>query len=136
MSSALRILVIDDEPGVRDILSELLTEEGHDVAIAPDGVAGLALFSERSFDLVITDLTMPQMSGLAVVLEVRRLAPCAVCILTSGWTERPVPGGLDVSVADMVLQKPFQFDQVLDSVKRAGELHHQRIAATVARHGT
>ncbi len=131
-ASALRILVIDDEAGVRDVLCELLSEEGHEVASAASGAEGLACFGAGRFDLVITDLAMPKLDGLEVTREVRRRDPTAICILISGWIEQRSPNGLDPSIADLILHKPFHFDEVISSVERAAALRRERVAELAA----
>lgn len=127
---ALRILVIDDEAGVRDVLCELLSDEGHHVAAAASGAEGLARFGTGSFDVVITDLAMPRLDGLEVAREVHRRDPTAICILTSGWLEQRTRAGLDPSIADLTLHKPFHFDEVVSSVERAARLRRERVAAS------
>lgn len=127
-AGALRILVIDDEAGVRDVLCELLSEEGHHVTAAASGAEGLACFGAGTFDVVITDLAMPKLDGLEVTREVRRRDPMAICILTSGWIEQRSRAGLDPSIADLVLHKPFHFDEVISSVARAAALRRERVA--------
>ncbi|MFN7951777.1 MAG: response regulator [bacterium] len=129
LAHRLRILVIDDEAGVREILGELLSEEGHAVTLAASGGEGLARFGEAPFDLVITDLAMPKVTGLEVAREIRRRDSRAVCILTSGWPDQRSRDGLDSSVADIVLTKPFHLDEVLAAVDRGARLRRTRLAA-------
>lgn len=129
-SLRLEILVIDDEVGVREILGELLTEEGYSVTLAASGSEGLERFDAGSFDLVITDLAMPKVTGLEVAREIRRRDSCAVCILTSGWPDQRSRDGLDASIADLVLTKPFHLDEVIAAVERGAALRRARLAAS------
>lgn len=111
------------------MLCELLSDEGHEVTAAASGTEGLACFGPGSFDVVITDLAMPKLDGLEVAREVHRRDPTAICILTSGWLEQRSRNGLDASIADLVLHKPFHFDEVISSVARAAALRRERVAA-------
>lgn len=66
-----KILVIDDEPGIRGLLATVLERKGHDVRLANSGRTGLALLRRESPDVTVLDLSMPEMDGLAVVREIR-----------------------------------------------------------------
>ena len=67
-----RILVIDDEPDVREMLQFLLEEEGFQVETAPDGTSGIAKLAGRDYDLVLLDLMLPDLSGMEVLQRIRR----------------------------------------------------------------
>ena len=81
----MRVLVIDDEPFVRDTLGEILRQQHHDVVVADDGISGLARFREGAFDLVMTDLAMPGMSGWQVAQAVKAARPQVPVVLVTGW---------------------------------------------------
>jgi CheY-like chemotaxis protein len=66
-----RILVADDEEGLRSFIAEVLETEGHEVVTVPDGAAAIAELSKRGFDLVVTDLKMPKTDGMSVLRHVR-----------------------------------------------------------------
>ncbi len=78
------ILLVDDEPLVRDALASALENKGHSVVKAANGLEGLKRFSERSFDLVVTDVIMPDMEGIGMIMEIRRKAPDTKIIAISG----------------------------------------------------
>jgi CheY-like chemotaxis protein len=80
----MRVLVIDDEKGIRDILRDFLGVLGHDAEVAADGVGGLARLTEGRYDLVLTDLVMPGMSGLAVAQTIRQQYPDLRIIVITG----------------------------------------------------
>lgn len=107
----LRILCIDDDPGVCTGLQEALSGDGHDVACAEGGAAGIAMFRAaradgRSFEVVITDLGMPDVDGREVVRTVRSESPETPVILLSGWGRQlRSEGGVPEGVA-LVLDKP------------------------------
>ena len=85
-----RVLVIDDDPSVREVVSFLLTSFGYDCETAADGRNGLVRFDEGSWDLVITDLVMPQMSGWDVVEAIRRRAPTMPIVLITALNDPAV----------------------------------------------
>ena len=82
-----RVLVIEDEPALRDISCEFLQMLGYEVEGARNGADGLALLARQSFDLVMTDLRMPVLDGWGVVEGVRRIAPGVPVIMLSGSNE-------------------------------------------------
>src|SRR3990172_4820559 len=80
-----RVLIIDDEPGLREILSEALRLDGHEVVTADSGRAALGAFARRAFDLVLTDLGMPDISGVELARELKATRPDLPVGLISGW---------------------------------------------------
>ena len=70
------VLVVDDEPSIHFVVEVFLREAGYFVGDAKDGVAGLRMFKERPWDLVITDGAMPEMRGEQLAEEIRKLSPC------------------------------------------------------------
>jgi DNA-binding response OmpR family regulator len=93
-----RILVIDDEEGIRHLYRAVLESEGYEVHTAEDGAAGLRLFGERSFDLVITDIVMPEKEGLETIQELLRMRPGLKILAVSG-------GGIGSPFTYLVLAK-------------------------------
>jgi DNA-binding response OmpR family regulator len=79
-----RILVADDDARIREMLREAVTDFGYDVDVAPDGRTALTKFTDRSADLVITDLMMPGLNGLQLAAELRVLHPGLPIILITG----------------------------------------------------
>lgn len=101
-----RVLVVDDEAGIRKVVRDALDREGHEVATAVDGQEALELFGERAFDLVVTDLAMPRLDGLELVRELRKSSPAPVLVLTVRGEEREKIRLLDAGADDYVT-KPF-----------------------------
>ncbi len=104
-----RILVVDDEPHIRRILTALLGMEGFEVELARDGEEGLALWSSRSFDLVILDLVMPAANGLEVLSKIRSdpdRGSMPVIILTGKGQDADRHAAM-AGGADDFLTKPF-----------------------------
>ena len=81
-----RALVIDDDPGVCQFVSDLLAELGFECHTANDGAHGLARFDEGGWDLVVTDLTMPKMNGWQVIEAIRRRAPTMPIVLVTAFS--------------------------------------------------
>ena len=111
-----RVLVIDDEPHVREILAEILRVQKHEVVEAALGVEGLIRFREGSFDLVMTDLAMPGMSGWQVAQAIKAERPEVPVVLVTGWGVEVPPDQLRQNGVDRVMTKPFRFEDVRDVV--------------------
>ena len=111
----LRILVVDDEPMVRLVTTKLLRLRGHTVDDADGGAAALDCLAALQYDLVITDLSMPGMSGRELAAEVRRRFPALPVVLLTGDTDAEAEGS-DVSA---VVKKPFQLDALEAVVQQA-----------------
>lgn len=110
----LRVLVVDDEPFIRTTVSMLLALEGHSVETAADGAAGLRLAQQQLPDVILTDLHMQHLDGLALLAAVRRnpaLAHTRVVLLTG---DNPSEVGVKIGPrADAQLTKPFTRAQLL-----------------------
>ncbi len=102
-----RVLVVDDEPVVRAALSEVLAAEGHAVTACADGPAALERFREEAFDLVVTDLSMPGMSGWELAGRVKAQRPETPVLLITGWGDQIDPAEARAKGVDRVLAKPF-----------------------------
>lgn len=102
-----KILVIDDEEEVREILRDLLVSQGHSVATCADGESGLARLQEEPFDLLITDLAMPRLTGWQVATLVKRRSPTTPVALVTGWGDRIDPEEARAKGVDFIVAKPF-----------------------------
>jgi CheY-like chemotaxis protein len=112
-----RLLVVDDEPAIRDLFQTLLSEEGYDVCVAKDGFDALAQMRGALPDLIVTDLKMPNMSGFELLSVVRRRFPQIPTIAISGEFHPPVePLGV---LADAFFPKPHTSEELFAKV---GEL--------------
>jgi GAF domain-containing protein/CheY-like chemotaxis protein len=106
------VLVIDDEPLVRETLGEILRQQHHVVVVADDGASGLARFREGAFDLVMTDLAMPGMSGWQVAQAVKAARPKVPVVLVTGWGVEVEAEELQTHGVNHVMTKPFRFEDV------------------------
>jgi signal transduction histidine kinase len=117
-SETLSVLVVDDEETVRETLAEMVESLGHRASIAAGGVTALALLEAGSFDLVFTDLSMPEMDGIEVAREVRRRRPGLPIVIVTGYGKDAVRSHGAGDAADAVIGKPFAFEQVEEILKR------------------
>jgi excisionase family DNA binding protein len=116
-----RVLVVDDEASIRDLLSKTLALAEYDVDTAPDGNAALARLrdSVAGYDLVIADLKMPGMDGLTLIRQIKRLRPDLPIIIITGFsTESSAIEAVNLGVAGY-LTKPFRVPQVLAAAAKA-----------------
>ena len=101
--SAARVLVVDDERSMRELLSIVLRRDGYDVLIAEDGAAGLELLKRERVDILITDIRMPQMNGVDLLREAKRIAPDIVSIVMTAFaTTETAVEALRLGAADYV----------------------------------
>jgi len=126
----IRVLVIDDEPGLRQSLGLLLTDAGYEVAAEGDGRRGLDRALAESFDLILCDVRMPQMDGLTFLRTYKERGGSGLVIVMSAY------GGEDAALAAMkegaydYLPKPFRPDEVVLTLRKAEE--RERLRHTIA----
>jgi excisionase family DNA binding protein len=114
-----RVLVVDDEPSIRDLLSKTLALAEYDVDTAPDGTTALDRMRAFSYDLLIADLKMPGMDGLTLIRQAKRIrADLPVIIITGFSTESSAIEAVNLGVAGY-LTKPFRVPQVLAAASKA-----------------
>src|SRR5713226_2988146 len=113
------MLLVEDDVQFRTMLKELLTRSGHEVSEAPDGRRVCDLHQQQRFDLVITDLVMPDIEGLALIMELRRIDQNVRIIAMSGKREGRAEEYLRIAQklgAKLTLVKPFGDQEFLDAV--------------------
>jgi CheY-like chemotaxis protein len=115
-----RILIAEDESSVRTLLTRAFSQDGHDVESAPDGAAALERLSKAEpFDLLLTDIQMPMMDGIALALAAKRDHPKLTIMLMTGYTDqRERAQGLKALIHDIV-QKPFTVAEIRAAVQSA-----------------
>ncbi len=116
-----RILVIDDDAQVRTVLLKSLERDGYQVMDAPNGKVGMKLFQEEPFDLVITDIVMPEKEGIETIGELRHYFPETKIIAISGGG-RNLKANVVLHTAKILgahctLFKPFEIEKFLNTVK-------------------
>lgn len=113
-----RVLVVDDEVQITRVLRTSLKTQGYEVRAATDGASALAHFHEWRPDLVVTDLVMPGMNGLALCSAIRQLSQVPIIVLSAKGEERMKVEALDAGADDYVT-KPFGMDELLARVRAA-----------------
>src|SRR5438876_11030987 len=113
-----RILVVDDEPQITRVLRRSLTTHRYDVRTAPEGESALELFDDWHPDLVVTDLSMPNMGGLELCRRLRAVSNVPIIVLSVKGDEKVKVEALD-SGADDFVTKPFGMDELLARVRAA-----------------
>ncbi len=117
-----KILIIDDEPGIRTVLSDIIKDENHQVLTGGDGFEGLAILKEESIDLVILDVWLPNMGGIDVLKEIKKEYPNIEVIMISGHAN------IDIAVKAVklgaydFLEKPLSLDKIINLIKNALKL--------------
>lgn len=106
------ILVLDDEENICEILREFLSRDGHEVVTARRGEDGLELLEKRPFDILITDLNMPGVSGWELARQVRRDAPETLIIMLTGWGSQVEHLNRRERIIDHILHKPIDFSRL------------------------
>lgn len=118
MTTAHKILVVDDEAQIIRVLRRSLTTHRYDVRTAADGQAGLELFHDWHPDLVITDISMPEMTGLELCREIRKTSQAPIIVLSVKGEEHSKVEALDAG-ADDYITKPFGIDELMARVRAA-----------------
>ena len=124
-----KIIVIDDEEDIRNVLKEVLCRAGHDVEVAANGDDGIQLLRDHGADLVVTDVIMPGKDGVDTAYEIRMEFPnTRIIVISGGGKVTPIdyePEAISTTAylasataagADMTLTKPFDRDEILDAV--------------------
>ncbi len=118
-----KILLIEDMKGVRESLSLILDRSGHDVVQAENGEAGLKLCEGANFDLIITDILMPKVDGVEVIMQLKNQSQSKatpILAISGGGANVSAENALTIArnFADEVLAKPFSRDDILMVVDR------------------
>lgn len=111
-----QILVVEDVAAVREFVRRALTNEGHHVVVAEDGLKGLAMLASGDFDLLLTDIVMPGLDGIALALKVAKEYPKVRILLMTGYAaERQRAHNLDALI-HRVIPKPFSLQEICRTV--------------------
>lgn len=118
-----RILVVDDELDLLETMDLLLSQEGYQVTTAESGAAAVTAAGTHRFDLMITDLRMPGMSGAQTITQVKALQPTLRVIVATGFPSEETMVDCRRRGADEYLPKPFEFEQLLQLIHRLTRRH-------------
>src|SRR5438445_11586091 len=118
-SGTARVLIIEDEPEVQAVLADMLREAGYVVVVAKDGNNGLERCEQESMDIVLSDVSMPGLSGWDVATQLRTRFPTIPIGFVTGWGDQLDPERLTRTGVSFVIAKPFQTLDVLRHVARA-----------------
>lgn len=116
-----RILVIDDDEILNDMIVQLLREAGYEAEGACDGLVGLKIFESRQYDLVVTDIVMPEREGIETILAIRKIAKSIPIIAISGGGKLDPDQYLIIAKqcgANYIFTKPFRNRELLEAIKK------------------
>ena len=114
-----RVLIVDDDPVILEVIGEILTTNGHEVVAAPNGVAGIRELERKYFDLVLTDLVMPDVDGMEVLDHVVTKSPKTICIILTGHgTIKSSVEAIKKGAFDYIT-KPITADELLVVIEKA-----------------
>ena len=111
-----RILVVDDEPDVRQAIKMLLEHDGHKVQTVDSGEAALALIEHNTFDLIMTDYSMKGMKGNQLAATIKQGRPAQPIIMATAFAAGFQPSGKPTGGVDYVLSKPFTMTELREAI--------------------
>ena len=120
----MKILIIDDERSIRNSLKEILMDEGYDVDVAENGVQGCSMVEKEKYDVIFSDIKMPEMDGMEVLDRLTQMGVDAAIVMISGH------GDIDSAVdcikrgAFDFIQKPLDLNRILITIKNATDKIH------------
>jgi len=120
------VLVVDDEPAVRDMLSDVLTELECRVTAVPDAKSAIDRFVPGEFGLALLDQTLPGQSGLELAARLREKDSCLAVVLITGWGQEEVLASVDPAIVDMTATKPLEWTRIIELLDRGESLNRQR----------
>ncbi|MBN1211951.1 MAG: response regulator [candidate division Zixibacteria bacterium] len=122
-ANAVRVLAIDDEAIILDLIAAMCQSMGYRVHTAASGQEGIELALKEKFDIVLTDLAMPDMNGYEVAARIRKVYPDIPIILVTGWEARIDSGRLASAGITRVLYKPFRIEQLTEIIQKSALSH-------------
>jgi signal transduction histidine kinase/CheY-like chemotaxis protein len=116
------VLVIDDEESIRKLLTDILVQLEHHVNTAAGGMEGIEEFRDGEYDIVFTDLGMPEVSGWEVAQQIKDMDQSVTIVLVTGWGSELDEESLKDRKIDFLISKPFQVSQIVEVVSKAMKL--------------
>jgi CheY-like chemotaxis protein len=114
-----KILIADDEEALRTFLARALSIRGHDTIVVADGAEALDALSHQSFDLLLSDIVMPVMDGIALALKATREYPSMPIVMMTGYVAEKKRAQDLEAVVHTVVSKPFSMDDICNHVEDA-----------------
>jgi len=138
-----KVLVIDDEQIVLDSVSQILIDENYEVDVSLSGREGLDWAIERPYDIILTDIRMPDIGGMRVLRDIKRVKPSLPVVIITGYaTTKSAVQAMKLGAAEYI-EKPFEPEQLLEAVGRAlgvtpeaeeqGLIHKEEMAKVLER---
>jgi DNA-binding NtrC family response regulator len=121
-----KVLIVDDDPFIRRLISSILTLKGHQCEEANDSMEALEKFSKTSFDAVITDIRMPRMDGIDLTRELLKLQPSLPIIVMTGYHDISIAEEAILTRASAFLNKPFSLMDLLTRFTKV-MLNHRKL---------
>jgi CheY-like chemotaxis protein len=118
-SQTLRVLVVEDEPLVREVICVYLGEDHHEFVTAENGRDGLEKYKTGTFDLVLTDRAMPEMNGDALAVEIKKIKADQPVVLLTGFGDLMSGSGEQPPGVDLIVSKPFTFATLRNAIAKA-----------------
>jgi DNA-binding response OmpR family regulator len=116
MTKIKKIMVVDDEPNIRNLLFDALSDKGYRVSLAKDGQDSLNQLRNQRFDLLITDVEMPRVDGIALLKKMKRAGRMEKVIVMTGESTKQDDLRKQIPAATPLLFKPFQMSKLLDII--------------------
>lgn len=116
---AYRILVAEDNPAVREFITRALGGAGHDITATVDGQQALDQLNKGSFDVLVTDIVMPNIDGIALALKATALHPDLRIVMISGYAQERMRAHNIDALVHRIIAKPFSINEICDAVKDA-----------------
>ena len=128
-----KLLIVEDEKSMREVLKILLEGEGYDVVTASDGLAGIACLDNDIFDLVVTDVKMPKVDGFEVLKKIKEISPDTIVIMITAFgTKDSAIEAMKLGAYDYI-SKPFNIDEIRLIVKKAIEKKREHVELSLLR---
>ncbi len=115
----IKILIVDDEDSLRELLVEILETEDLTVLCCSDAAQALDFFKKNSYDLVITDFGLPKINGLQLAEKIKDINPATPIIMLTGWGSESEPFKDENHYVDFILTKPFDLNDLLKMIKKS-----------------
>ena len=120
MGENIRILIVDDDPGMTETLADILSDMGHDVAMAGDGYRAIELIEDNLYDVVLMDVKMPGINGVETFKRVKRISPSTRFIMMTAYSLEDLLNEALEEGAYGIFYKPLDIDKVADLIEQAG----------------